>query len=69
MLIKHGENGLLVPVGNAKELYRAMCYIAENPELALRLGNRAKYIKQEADLKVIIDKWEAYIRKCTRVKL
>ncbi len=42
MLIESGKNGLLVPVGNAEALSRAMQYLIENPLEADRLGKAAR---------------------------
>lgn len=66
MLISHGENGLLVPVNGVDELYNAMCYLAENPQIRLRMGKQAQYVKEEANSQVVVDKWEAYINNCVQ---
>lgn len=41
-LIRDGVNGLLVPPGAPAELARALRFLLEHPEAALRLGNAAK---------------------------
>jgi glycosyltransferase involved in cell wall biosynthesis len=40
-LISHGENGLLVPVGDEVQLAEAIWYLAENPEVRARFGQNA----------------------------
>lgn len=42
MLIESGKNGLLVPVGDAEAMSRAMQYLVEHPQEANRLGNAAR---------------------------
>lgn len=41
-IISHGEDGFLVPVGNAKKLADAICTIINNPELREQMGKKAR---------------------------
>ena len=41
-LIRNGENGLLVPYGDAPALARALTRLASEPALAERLGGQAR---------------------------
>jgi len=41
-LIRHGENGWLVPSGDAAELARAIAHLMDRPELRERLGRAAR---------------------------
>lgn len=61
MHIKNGYNGLLVPVGNEKELTAAMFKVIEEPELAKKLGQSAIHIREELDVKKITSLWEDLI--------
>ncbi len=46
-LIRHGENGLLVPPADARALARAIEDLLDNPEKAERMGRRGREIVQE----------------------
>jgi glycosyltransferase involved in cell wall biosynthesis len=41
-LVKHGERGLLVPPGNVESLADAMTWMAEHPQEAQKMGQRAR---------------------------
>lgn len=62
LMIKHGVNGLLVPVGDVDALADAMLKIACNPGYAAELGQEALKVKQEYSIKSIADKWEFVIQ-------
>ena len=61
MMIRHGENGLLTPVGDEAALYEAMKRLAEDPELAARLGREAAKVRRELSIEQIAGRWEAVI--------
>lgn len=56
-LIQHGENGLLVPVGDAETLAAAMKQLAGDAELRTALGNAAKPLRQNLTADRICEKW------------
>ncbi len=56
-VIRNGENGLLVPVGDAEKTNLAMKELAENPALANKLSENSVKIKEEQSVKNIIEKW------------
>ncbi len=56
-VIKDGENGLLVPVGDSDKLYLAMKRIAENEELSQKLSTNAAAVREIQSLEKIIEKW------------
>ena len=58
MVIKNGENGLLVPVGNKDELVYAMKKIADNLELSQKLSQNASKLKLELSIERIATKWK-----------
>lgn len=60
-LIKDGENGLLVPVGERESLLNAMLKLAQEPQFAKKLGESAELIKMQVDTQTIVDQWLAYI--------
>ncbi|UVI33746.1 glycosyltransferase family 4 protein [Paenibacillus spongiae] len=41
-MVKHGKNGLLVPAGDSKKLYRQIKVLLKDPDLQERLGKGAK---------------------------
>lgn len=61
MIIKNGENGILVPVNDKDALVKAMCQIAEDKSLATKLSKNSVKLKQNLDSKVIAKQWERLI--------
>lgn len=60
-LIRDGENGLLVPVGNEDKLAEAMERLLADRVLAAQLGRSAVKISEILDPDVIHEQWENYI--------
>lgn len=56
-MIRHEENGLLVPMNSVESLYRGMKRIIENPELAKRCGENAAKIIEDMSVEKIADQW------------
>jgi len=56
-LISPGENGILVPVGDAKALAEAILHLVENPELAAQMGNEAKKVRELYSTEAVTAKW------------
>jgi glycosyltransferase involved in cell wall biosynthesis len=55
-IVRHGENGLLVPVRNSQALAEALRTLIENPALRMRMGNRGREIVvQEFSLARVVD--------------
>jgi len=65
-LIENGENGLLVRTGSEKRMYAAMCAVADDPELALRLGKNASKIQQRLDEAVVAAEWRRYLEQIAK---
>ena len=63
-LMKHMENGILVPVKDTEKTYRAMCYMVENPEEASKMGQEAYHVRERMDASAITEQWERFIQKC-----
>lgn len=61
MVITHGENGLLVPVGDEEALAMAVNRLIEEPKLAARLGRNAAGIGERANADRIFREWEEYV--------
>lgn len=62
-LIRQGENGVLVRTGDAAGMAEAMCRIADDPQLAAQMGEKAERIRQRLDVRAVADKWRSYIEK------
>lgn len=62
MMIRSGENGLLVPVGCEEKLSIAMKQIADEPGLASRLGAASSEIRHLLTAETITSQWLACIR-------
>lgn len=58
MLIKNGENGILVPVGNREKLSEAIISYIENPALKTNCAREALFTSKKYELGNIIDEWE-----------
>lgn len=58
-----GENGLLVPVGDATALKKAMERIAGDKHLAEELGKNAVSVRERFSENVIAEKWHRYIER------
>lgn len=61
MMIRDHENGILVPVRDARALYNGMKEIAESPELAQRLSKEASRVREQLSIEKIADQWESMI--------
>ena len=61
MVIRDGENGILVPVGGEVELSVAMARVADGDGLAQRLGSNAAGIREMLSAGVIADRWSEVI--------
>lgn len=54
--IRDGENGLLVPVGDVDRMAEAMMRIAGDPELAGRLSENARKLREECPIEKVADR-------------
>ena len=60
-LIRHGENGLLVPVGDVQALCGAMLLVAGDPALAGKLSGNAVRVRDTFGIDRIIREWEGLL--------
>lgn len=64
LCIENGQNGILVPVGNAKALKTAMCQVAQALEMGTeQLGEKAVAIRERFSEEQIARLWRDYIRE------
>lgn len=61
-LMKDGENGWLVPVGDEETLAQQMCRVLENPVQAQAVGCVAQEITKQLDPDVIYRTWDEMIQ-------
>lgn len=61
MVIKNGENGLLVPTGDEDALLSAMNRIASRPDLEQKLSTNAHEISSHLKVSEIASKWKTVI--------
>lgn len=66
LLIKNGENGLLVPVRDPDAISTALCQYAENHFLAKHCGTNAKKVLDSFSPKSILDRWENVMKKVSK---
>lgn len=64
-VIRDGENGYLIPVGDEDALADRMNTLIENKELADKMGQKAKEIEQIASIDAIFEQWKNYLEKVT----
>ena len=62
-LIRDGENGLLIPVGDAYALADAMRQILSNPGLEHKLGEYAYKITEELTPEKVDNQWKKYLEQ------
>lgn len=65
-LIRDGENGLLVPVGDEKAMVRAMETMLGDPDGAWKMGRKAEDVKRDLAPEVIYGQWEAFLNRLDR---
>lgn len=65
-LIENEVNGLLVPIKDADAMAAGMIRLIEDRELAEKLGENARKIKETANTDAICRQWEAYIEELCR---
>lgn len=56
-IIKDHENGILVPVNDAEAMSKAMCEVADNPELAEKLSINGTKLKEDLAVDKIVNQW------------
>lgn len=61
-LIKDGENGLLVPVGDVEGLANAICKFIEDKEFAYKCSQNAIKILETNSIDIIAEKYYQYIK-------
>lgn len=62
------ENGILTPVKDKKAMTKAMCFMAENPEKANEMGEKASILKETLSSENICEKWRNIFDELLEVK-
>lgn len=57
MIIQNNENGILVPVNDTEALYLGMKRVAENPQFAKKLADKAYLVREKYPLHIIANEW------------
>lgn len=63
-LIRHGENGWIIPTGDERALTEAIDKLLSNPDLAKELGYQAYQLQERFSPEQVNRKWRAYFEKC-----
>ena len=63
MFIDDHENGILIPVGDCKELVKSIREILANEDLEKKLSNNAISVREQLNSKKIFKRWEELIKK------
>lgn len=66
LLIEDGENGLLVPMGDAESVSHALSRFADDKALAEQCGKNAKSVLVRFDPSRILGLWEDYLYKMAK---
>ena len=61
MIIRDGENGFLIPVGDSDALADRICRLIEDKELAERFGREAAKVSEIANVQTIFEQWRDYL--------
>ena len=61
-LIQSGENGIVVPCGDAKAIAAAIVRLLNNKEEAEKMGVEAQKIVEELNPAIIYGEWEKYVK-------
>jgi glycosyltransferase involved in cell wall biosynthesis len=67
-LVRHGENGLLVPVADVAALAQALRELALNPSLRACLGHAAQAVRARYAKAAIVAEWRNLIEEVTAVQ-
>ena len=62
LYIEDGVSGMLVPVGDARELTNRFCRMAEDPALCRTMSEHAQKIRQTLDVDAVLKQWEAVLK-------
>ncbi len=65
-LIRDGENGLLVPVGDRDALLAAMERLSDDGETARRLGEHAFEIREKLDCSLVCGQWFSFFSEAEK---
>ena len=60
-LIRDGENGLLVPVGDEFAIANRICELIDNPDLRESLSEKAVCIRKTHAISEIMEKWQQFL--------
>lgn len=64
VIIKHGEDGLLVPNKDINSLSDAMDYLTKNSTVRATLGDAARLSVEKFNVNVIMKQWEQLVQRC-----
>jgi glycosyltransferase involved in cell wall biosynthesis len=61
-MIRHGENGWLVPPNDVSALAEALGALMQDTDLRRRLGARAREVTRTYSLPAVLDQWDTLIK-------
>ena len=64
-VIRDGENGFLIPVGDEDALADRICRLIEDKDLAKRFSENARKIEEIASVEAIYRQWKDYLEEIT----
>lgn len=60
-VMKHEENGLLIPVGDVRAMEEGINRLIEDRELAEQLGDNARKVSERINAEAVLSQWKEYI--------
>lgn len=63
-IIRNGYNGYLVPVGDEKEMTKAICEVIEDNSLREKMADNATLVKDLLDKDAVTSEWLKVIKEC-----
>lgn len=62
-LIENNRNGILIPVNDKDALVKNICYLLENKEFTIKIGNEAFKIRERLNYETICNKWYEFMKQ------
>jgi len=63
--IENNKNGILIDVGSVSELVDSMCFLADNPQISVKIGNKAKELYSILNKDKINNEWMTFLNGIT----
>lgn len=65
-VIHNYENGILVPIKNAEEMAKGICYMIEHPKEAEEMAKNAARIAEITNAHTVFEQWKGYLEALSK---